>query len=227
MYWVGAVGRENRRFDKAEQVKESYFWKRWSESRNSTRKETSFRAISNSTQWICLKSQPEEWKKKQKKNQPPLLPYGLELREREVFWGGNFCLNWCKSSCFSVIATDSHIATFSAATTVRNTQMTNRWFFILPNKYSIPLTIRKKTFFSWFKKTENRRHFLPWSVDDGEVTMVMTMTKAYLMSSGCYRKEVGSSGKNTKPTLIFRPGLFPVLAKPRTLNSYCVYFPYD
>lgn len=91
-------------------------------------------------------------KKKQKKNQPPLLPYGLELREREVFWGGNFCLNWCKSSCFSVIATDSHIATFSAATTVRNTQMTNRWFFVLPNKYSIPLTIKKKTFFSWFKK---------------------------------------------------------------------------
>lgn len=148
MYWVGAVGRENRRFDKAEQVKESYFWRRWSESRNSTRcllgrglRLEQFLAQPSGYAWRANRKN-----EKTKKN-PPLLSYGLELREREVFWGGNFCLNWCrkeenfccKRSCFSVIATDSHIATFSATTTVRNTQMTTDDF----------LFYRVNTVFPW------------------------------------------------------------------------------
>lgn len=99
-------------------------------------------------------------KKKTKKNhKTPLLSYGLELREREVFWGGNFCLNWCrkeenfccKSSCFSVIATDSYIATFSATTTVRNTQMTNRWILFYQVNTVFPWPSERRPFFHGLK----------------------------------------------------------------------------
>lgn len=65
----------------------------------SIRKETLFRAVSDPTQWICLKSQPE------KKQTQTLLPYGLELSKREVFWGKKWLklMQEGRGFCFSVL----------------------------------------------------------------------------------------------------------------------------